>query len=123
MDTKYLKKNKFDYFDTFSGCFSRSAKSKNLKYLLYAFVVDDDVKYIGRTELALFTAVERIKMKNPTQLTNKRLGEEISKVGEGAVKVYVKKFSIRNKPDPKFLDNEKRNVLNGEKLSWQKRYA
>lgn len=126
MKTSDLLEKGFSSFGTFDECFSRLERdAKDLEYLLYSFVVDEEVKYIGYTVCNLWCAMDRIRRKHQSQTTNKNLGDRISETGQKIVEIYFKKIprehNLNSKESEKYLDDEKKNVKGNEKLPWSKR--
>lgn len=60
-------------------------------HLLYAFVSGDVVKYVGKTTQSLKQRMQGYRRPGPTQLTNRRVHEEIQEllVADQPVEIYI----------------------------------
>ncbi len=76
----YLEDNKLE---------CKLEKYKNEKNLIYAFVAEDQVKYIGRTERTLSGRMNGYKKPGPTQNTNIKINRKIIKLLEKNVPVTI----------------------------------
>ncbi len=109
----------FKLFGKFKDVTTKNAtRSKDKAHLLYAFVIDSDVKYIGRTELSLYKAMMRHEVGSVSQKTNHRVSGEIKAIHakDKDVEVYILIC-----PKDSNLDEKKKTILKEETLPWARR--